>query len=233
MSARVADLQTGRRGRRSYRVRWATESDVPAITAFFGPDRPIARRVDRGDRCLVATVRDEIRAAVWFAPGPGGYAEDAGDLGCELQFPERSAFSYDGKGTLLGAWGTLMAQAPDLLTQIGVDEVITLIDYDNHLSIKSHQSLGYRRLGLLGCLRLARWMQPFYWDGGTLWRMLPGRLGSLELRRAMRFHASRASSQWANVFRLQAVLRTVGRSATAMPTRQAHAQSDGQIGSPV
>lgn len=228
MSASVADLRTGRRGRRSYQVQWATESDVPAVTAFFGPNRPIARRVGRGDRCLVATVRDEICAAVWFAAGPSHYAEDARDLGCVLEFPARTAFSYDGKGTRLGAWGTMMAQAPDLLTQLGVDEVITLIDYDNHMSIRSHESLGYRRLGLIGCLRLAGWVQPFYRDGEKVWRMLAGRLGALELRRARSPHASLAHRQLADLFRLRALLRTIKRKSTALPSPRSQVEASGR-----
>jgi len=216
MSASISDLRKGRRGRRSYQVRWAAESDVPAVTAFFGPGRPIMQRVRRGDRCLIATVRGEICAAVWFSPGPGHYAEDAGDLGCELHYPETVAFSYDGLGTRLGAWGTLMARAPDLLQQIGVDEIVTLIDYDNYLSINSHQSLGYRRLGLVGCLGLAQWMQPFYGTGRTPWRMLPGRLGPLELHRASKARVIRAPGIWADIF----CLKTAGRKLSAVPSPQ-------------
>jgi hypothetical protein len=206
MSASVADLKTGRPVRRSYQVRWATESDVPAVTAFFGPDRPITDRVHRGDRCLLATVRDEICAAVWFSPGPKSYMEDVGDLGCEFIFPNRVAFSYDGKGTRLGAWGTLMARAPELLPQIGVEEIVTLIDYDNPMSINSHRSLGYHRLGLVGCLRLAWWIQPIYWDGGHLWRMLPGRVGPLELRRTKPARPRRAAAPGATSQHLRDVL---------------------------
>ena len=69
-SASVADLQSGRRVRRSYQVRWATDSDALAITAFFGPDRPITARFRRGDRCLLATLRDE-GATLLAYPGLG------------------------------------------------------------------------------------------------------------------------------------------------------------------
>jgi hypothetical protein len=215
MSASLADLPSGRRIRRSYQVRWATPCDTPAIATFFGPDRPIKARFRRDDRCLLATLRDELCAAVWFSPGPKDYWEDARDLGCVLQFPAGIVFSYDGKGTRLGAWGTLMARAPEFLQQIGVGQIVTLIDYDNHLSINSHKSLGYQRLGLIGGLRLGRWIQPVYWDGGTLWRMLPGRLGPLELCRAKTSPSHRGGHYRAHLARLQELLASPVRRRDA------------------
>jgi hypothetical protein len=189
LSASVAALKCGRRVPRSYSVRWATELDLPAVAAFFGPDRPIEDRFLRGDKCLLALLRDEICAAVWFSPGPKDYGEDARDLGCLLHFPVGVAFSYDGKGTRLGAWGTLMSRAPGLLKGLGIDQVVTLIDYDNILSVNSHRSLGYHRLGLVGCLRVGGWAQPFHLGNNQLWQMLPGRIGPLELRRVNGGHA--------------------------------------------
>ncbi len=182
-SADLADLKTRNCGRRSFVVRPTAERDIPKLAAYFGPGRPIDARLRRGDICLAAFSGEEIGAAVWFAFGPQNRDEDSKDLGCSLQFPAGTTFSYDGKGTRMGAWGTLMMRAPQLLEDLGIQRIATLIDYENALSIRSHLSLGYRRLGYLGCLKLGRWAQPFYSVDSKTWRMLPGRMGPVCLRR--------------------------------------------------
>jgi hypothetical protein len=182
-SADLADLKTTKRGGRSLVVRPTDERDVPKLAAYFGPDRPIDARLRRGDICLATFSGEEIGAAVWFAFGPQTRDEDSKDLGCSLQFPAGTTFSYDGKGTRMGAWGTLMVRAPQLLEDLGIQRIATLIDYENALSIRSHLSLGYRRLGYLGCLKLGRWAQPFYTVDSKTWRMLPGRMGPVSLKR--------------------------------------------------
>jgi hypothetical protein len=182
-SASVAALKRTSRVPRSYAVRWAGERDLPALTAFFGPDRKVDERFARGDVCLIALVREEICAAVWFIPGPGVYSEDAQDFGRVFRIPAGHAFSYDGKGLRWGAWGTLMARAPRYLAELGVDEVVTLIDYGNTASSNAHRSLGYRHIGLLGCVRLLSWMQPFHKANGQPWRISPGQMGPLLLGR--------------------------------------------------
>lgn len=181
-TANVADLPNNVRGRR-YEIRPATEQDLPRLSTYFGSDRPIANRYRRGDIGVLAVRGDEICAAVWLATGPTEYSEDVRDLGCSLAVPEGVVFSYDGKGTRLGAWGTLMAHLPRLLDELQIRQIVTLIDYENTLSIRSHRSLGYRREGYVGCVKFARWVQSFYTDAGGIWRMLPGRIGSVSLRR--------------------------------------------------
>jgi hypothetical protein len=183
-AASVDQLKPLRRGRPRYEVRLARENDVSQLAAYFGAERPIESRLSRGDVGVLAVRGHEICAAVWLAAGPAEYAEDVRDLGCSLAVPAGVVFSYDGKGTRLGAWGTMMAGLPPLLGELGMRQVVTLIDYENTRSIRSHVSLGYRRLGYVGCVKLARWVQPFHKDGGAAWRMLPGRIGPVSFRKA-------------------------------------------------
>jgi hypothetical protein len=155
------------------------------LSAYFGPDRPVEARIRRGDVCVLATRGGQIGAALWLAVGPAEYGEDVPDLGCSLSVPPHVAFTYDGKGTRLGAWGTLMMQLPDLLGERQVGRTVTLVDIENTHSIRSHLALGYRRAGYVGCVKVARWVKTVYTEGGGTWRMLPGHIGSVVLRRAV------------------------------------------------
>lgn len=182
-SADVSQLRRTTGGRPRYVVRTAEYSDLPNLSAYFGPERSVDARLSRGDVCVLAVRSGQIGAAVWLAIGPAEYREDIPDLGCSLSVPSHVAFSYDGKGTRLGAWGTLMMQLPGLLDDRRVGQVVTLVDVENTHSIRSHLSLGYRRIGYVGCVKFAGWVQTIYTVGGGTWRMLPGRIGSVAISR--------------------------------------------------
>jgi hypothetical protein len=145
-----------------FQVRWidATEADI--VAEYFGDERRVGTRFERGDRCAVTTSGGRIGAGVWIAAGPGCYDEDRQDLGFGLAIPDRAIFTYDGKGTRWGAWGALMARLPELLAEEDVEQVFTLIDCNNWLSLDSHQSLGYQRLGSLLQLGTPRYATVFW-----------------------------------------------------------------------
>jgi hypothetical protein len=135
-------------------VRFAHQQDTDLLAEYFGDRHRVLRRLARGDRCVVAISKGAIGAAVWLGIGPGEFVEDWLELRCAFQFPRGVAWSYDGKGTRLGAWGTMMKQLPFVLRAVNVREVATIIDCNNWQSTDGHRSLGYQSLGVLLHVRL-------------------------------------------------------------------------------
>lgn len=180
-SVPVGELRRGRRVPRAFVVRPASAEDLPALGEFFSNPKRVRQRFDRGDLCMVTLAKNEICAAVWFALGPLDYREDFSELGCIFQVPAGVAWSFDGKGTKLGAWGSLMGQFPDCLEQHGAKEVITVIDYNNRDSLDAHKSLGYRGTGVVCYLKLLGFALRLYKNHGRRWRLLPGQIGNLTL----------------------------------------------------
>jgi len=180
-SVPVSELRRSRRIPRAFEVRTASAEDLPALQAFFSDGTRVRDRFQRGDICTVTLAKDEICAAVWFALGPQDYREDWDDLGCIFRVPSGVAWSFDGKGTKLGAWGSLMGKFPQYLEQFGASEVMTIIDYDNRESLDAHRSLGYRSLGAICYFNVLGFGLRLYRSHGERWRSMPGRIGRLGL----------------------------------------------------
>ncbi len=177
----TGELKRPRRIPRAFVVRPAEEKDLSALESFFSDPQRVRDRVQRGDVCVIALAKDEICAAVWLALGPKDYREDWDDLRCTFDFPAGVCFTYDGRGTRMGAWGSLMAHLPGYLDDSGVAEVFTVIECDNQNSLDSHKSLRYRGVGLVFCFGVFGLSLCVYRALGRKWRRLPGRIGGLGL----------------------------------------------------
>jgi hypothetical protein len=180
-TARASELKVPRCIPSNYQIRIATRDDETALGDYFGDLDRVHRRRQRGDVCLIACCREEICAAVWFVPGPASYVDDWDDLQCRFELPAGAVWSYDGKGTKLGAWGSLMAKLPEQLREWGVDRVFTAIDYHNGQSLSGHQSLGYRRLGMVRRVALPGISRTACKSGDDSWTHLPADWDRLQL----------------------------------------------------
>ena len=185
----VAELKRSGRVPRVFTIRKAQREDLPALEEYF-EHSPVGERYSRGDICLAAFAKDQIGAGVWFAVGPKGYSEDWQALRCVVRFPQGVAWTFDGKGTKLGAWGAMMMRLPELLEELAAEEVYTLIDYDNQESIDAHLSLGYRRVGVLTHFSLFALKLSILKEDGHGWQRLPGRIGKIE------FHGNKSRGDW-------------------------------------
>jgi hypothetical protein len=154
---------------------------LPELTDYFGERSRIERRFERGDVCLMTVCRKRICAAVWFALGPNNYTEDWEALQCAFRFPANTTWCFDGKGTKLGAWGSLMAKVPDYLRERDVREVFTMIGCNNWQSIDSHRSLGYQSIGLIASLGTPNRRSVLFREYGYPWQRLPGSMSKLKL----------------------------------------------------
>ena len=183
--ARLSDWKPGGHVLRGFDVRQADTRDLAALADYFGSEQRVRERFRRGDRCLAALSRGEMGAAVWFAVGPNDYTEDWDDLRCVFRFPSEVAWSFDGRGTKLGAWGSLMVRFPEQLRELGVEEVFTLVEWNNWRSVDSHKSLGFKNVAAIGCLRIAPLVWRAFSTNGRRWRAPPGSIGRLELHTSL------------------------------------------------
>ncbi len=179
--ADTVQLKAGGRIPRAYSVRPAGSDDAPELGCFFGSRARVDQRLGRGDVCLVVVAADRICAGGWLALGPVTVEEDRPELRCRFRIPAGVAWGYDGRGAKPGAWGCLMARWPEHLADLGAKTIVTTIHYNNHLSIDSHLSLGYRSAGWVGCVRLLGLTLRRYRPIEGRWQRLPGRLGPIEL----------------------------------------------------
>jgi hypothetical protein len=177
----AGDLNSPQRIPRVFQVRRAEPDDSPALQDYFRDPPRVRGRLLRGDVCVMTVAKEEICAAVWLAPGPNSVREDWDDLQCAFSFPAGVAWSYDGRGAKLGAWGSLMARLPHILHELRVNEIFALVDYRNFRSLDSLKSLGYRSLGLISCLQLFGATLRAYKPHGGTWRRLPRSIGKLNL----------------------------------------------------
>ncbi len=166
-----------------FTVRFATPDDLPALEAYFGDPRRIDARLARRDLCVIALSEQQIGAAVWVSTGPNEIAEDWDELRCRFRYPSGVAWAYDGKGTKIGAWGTMMKQLPALLRKWDIGEVATIIDCDNWQSFDAHKSLGYEAAGILLCVNLFGWAWHLYKPVQQGWQRVPACVSQVEVVR--------------------------------------------------
>ncbi len=179
--AKASDLKTLSRLPRAYTARLATPDDAAELGRFFGCPARVAGRLDRGDVCAVVLAGGRVCAGAWLAPGPAVVEEDWDDVRSLYRIPAGVAWGYDGRGTRPGAWGCLMARLPEFLASLGADRIAASIHYNNHLSIDSHLTAGFRTLGWIGCARLLGLALRRYRPADGRWGRLPGPLGPIEV----------------------------------------------------
>ncbi len=165
-----------------FQVRWATDEDLTALVDYYGDRARVTQRLARGHRCVVALSQQTIGAAVWLGIGPDQSEEDWEELRCLFQYPAQIVWSYDGKGTKMGAWGTMMKRLPSLLQQGGYEEIATIIDCNNWQSSDGHRSLGYERVGVLLHARLCGLGLRLFKPVGQRWQRVPAVLHQVAIR---------------------------------------------------
>ena len=156
-----------------FTVRWAEPADLEELAQYFGSRERVKARIASGDRCVVAISQAKIGAAVWLGIGPSQFVEDWDDLRCVFRYPAGIAWTYDGKGTKLGAWGTMMKLLPGLLRHENVSEIATIIDCNNWQSMDAHRSLGYESAGVLLHVRVLGVPLRLFKPQGKRWRRVP------------------------------------------------------------
>ncbi len=182
----LRDAKRNLRALRSIVVREAGADDLDALAQFYDNRLLIESRFARDDLCVVALCGEELVAAAWLTVGPGEFLEDAIQTHCVSKIPLGVAWIYDGKGTKLGAWGSLMARLPDLLEKRGLNDLLGMVDYNSWQSIDAHRSLGFRNAATFACLGAFGFRRCFHRTEGRRWRRLPLTIADVQFCQAAR-----------------------------------------------
>ena len=164
---------------RLYTVRQANDADRAQLVDYFNEHDHVPHRLAHGHSCYIAANRQAIGAGVWLAFGRTDYSEDWHELRSVIQVPAGVAWSYDGKGTKLGAWGVLMRQLPALLHSRNVSEIATVIDCDNWQSLDAHRSLGYQAAGVLLHIKFLGLPLRLFKPPQQRWQRVPKTIGRI------------------------------------------------------
>jgi len=179
--ASASELKSSQQIPSVFTVRRAEEQDLSGLESYFSNSQVVRDRLRRGDICLVALVSGQIGAAVWLALGPKKYYEDWSELRCVFRFPAGACWVYNGRATVFGAWGGVAMSLSQHLERLGVSTVFTQVDHANTVSLQCTKSLGFRPIGRICRLTVARFSLCIYRTHKGRWRPLPGRIGNLEL----------------------------------------------------
>jgi hypothetical protein len=179
MAATVASLRQLSRLPKALQVRVAGPEEYPRVEPFLRHPGKLADRLAAGDLCVLAVSAQAILATEWIKLGPSAYYEDARELGIVVRVPTGACWLYDGMsaeaGHAVGPWGAVMGRLRTQLEARGIDTVYLQVGYENPYSLRCHESLGFRTIGQLCCLRLGRWRIIGYRAVGKFWTRLPGR----------------------------------------------------------
>lgn len=161
------------RGLRDLVVRTTTPEDGPQVMRI-GELTPafLAKRVERRDRCWVGESQGALLAMVWLHRGPSPFCEDADRLAC-FSVGNDTLWSYHAvavpearqSGVFVKVFQTALV---DALQQPGITRVRCRIKYSNVASLKLHEALGFRRLGVLQSARMPLG-RVLRWRGAEPW----------------------------------------------------------------
>jgi len=177
----LADARPPGRTPRNFVVRVSEDNDWTSLVEYYGSESVVRDRVARGDLCVLTLCQDRIAAAGWMATGPGEFHEDWNEARYVCRFQSGVAWTYDGRGTKWGAWGTLMAHLPDLMRERDVHELITIIDCNNWKSLDAHRSLGYETIGFIGCIGALGLVRSACKPYGRRWQFPPATIAGLDI----------------------------------------------------
>lgn len=140
-----------------------TEEDLPAYRRFR-PDQPadeVQKRMARGDRCFAAWYERRIVHAAWAATG----RVHVPYLRRDLILEPGEAYMHDSY-TLPAYRGYGLAKAEGVYRlqhfwQEGYRRGLCVVAVENKIGFHPLEALGYRAVGLFGCLLFGPWQQDW------------------------------------------------------------------------
>ncbi|HXN07236.1 MAG TPA: hypothetical protein VN944_09265, partial [Nitrospiria bacterium] len=125
-------------------IRKGTPEDIEGLVRCQDKRSVYLNRFIAGDTCLVATINGEIAGHEWFCSGDA-YIEERFLYKIKLNSDE--IYSYDGfileEHRIQGIWMKFKVDLSTLMASLGKRKVMTLIDYGNELSMKTHLRFGF------------------------------------------------------------------------------------------
>lgn len=131
--------------RRGGVLRLATKGDIPRLCLLENKPELFAEWLDRGEHCVVALADDEIIGFAWFSSAEF-HIEDRSRF--SLPIPADAIYCFDAfikeDYRLRGIWVQLQWFIKQWMDTVGKTRIMTMVDFGNDLSIKTHVRFGYK-----------------------------------------------------------------------------------------
>lgn len=136
-------------------IRLGTKEEVESVGLANHRSEMFLSRYDAGDRCMVAVVGDRIVGYEWLCCGDQHREER---YLYRIRIPSGSMYCYnahiDPQYRISGIWLKFKNYIGGLMRENGKDRIITLIDYDNIMSINTHIRFGFHVFMCVTALRI-------------------------------------------------------------------------------
>jgi hypothetical protein len=137
-------------------------SDIHDYVQFSGKDpAEIRRRLDSGEWCFVVRQEGRMIHACWAVAGTARIDY----LRAEMPLPPGVVYLYEGltlpEWRSKGASHARSAVTTPLLRDAGFTATRLAVVPENRTALRSFLKMGYRRIGVVGWLRLGRWRRDF------------------------------------------------------------------------
>ncbi|WP_224981929.1 GNAT family N-acetyltransferase [Geomonas agri] len=125
-------------------VRAGTPADVPGMCLLENKQELFLDRFDKGESCLIALNDREVVGYIWFSDKHSHMEQR---YNYRLDIPEDSIYSYDcfihQAYRLRGIWVLFQKRLFERAKMLGRKRIITMVDYANTASLKTHLRYGY------------------------------------------------------------------------------------------
>ncbi len=125
-------------------VRMATIDDVPALCMLENKPEIYKLWFERGEHCVVAIDNNSIVGVEWFSSAKWHVEENSG---YKIVIPFDSIYSFSAfikeEYRIRGIWIQFKIFIQNWMDQQGREKIITMIDYGNNHSLKTHVRFGF------------------------------------------------------------------------------------------
>lgn len=128
-------------------IRLATSEDIPGLCLLENKPHIFTNRICSGEYCVVAIDKEVIVGYEWFSTNES-YLEERFNYKINIQ-PD-TIYTYDAfikkEYRLRGIWVQFKVFIKEFMDTINRKKIITLIDYGNDHSLKTHIRFGFKLL---------------------------------------------------------------------------------------
>ncbi len=125
-------------------VRKGMSSDVDGMAGFENKKELFSRRFSVNDHCIVAVANGKIVGYEWFTDKSYHIEER---YRYKINIPADSVYAYDAyispEYRMCGFWLKFKMAMAGMMRQLGRHRIITMIDYENSISMNTHLRFGF------------------------------------------------------------------------------------------
>ena len=136
-------------------IKKGTIDDVESMCKLVNKKYKYINRFKFGDNCVLGIIDGNIIGFEWYSTHPYHKEERTG---YRIKIPNDSIYLYDAyiheKYRIRGLWLKFKSYLAEIMRKTGKKRIITIIDFNNDLSIRTHERLGFKKFKFVLAMRL-------------------------------------------------------------------------------